>query len=315
MYYIQVIRDAKSPVKNSTDELGTVLKMVAEFDEALDKILASMGKVWLSGSLQTEKDLTSFRSLQTKSKVIHLLETLEGLFNLYHTSLRPQCGVVRQNDMDRAGEINLLQETTFTMDSIGQTIKWLDRSDFSVLQDDQWRTTIPQAELRHATEVVNKGTSDVYTPTSDDEGVRIRHTIAAYIPILKLTRLLIKKMSHWNNTTGDTHPLSQTPPGQLAILRYTARHLISYVSSIVYSTEMTELNPDGFNPVPLRIAAQTAAHLIRIIVGYLGTECKINQVAHQESKDWCKLWQYQFSIAAVIFHTRYQNAFFHLMQV
>ncbi|KAA1101901.1 hypothetical protein PGT21_032740 [Puccinia graminis f. sp. tritici] len=186
------------------------LKVLSEMDESVDQIKASADSVWESHTPTQDsdpeniEDLTVHRCLlvvsHCKSVLIELSRTIES-YERFFSVLVLSDGTISEADQP----VDYLQE--FRKESIpraierelewiGNLIGWLALSNLAVLED-EWRSMVSTIDETLADLLDFSNASSI---NEDPEKATIKRQIEAFIPLVKLSRVLLNKLCRSTNS-------------------------------------------------------------------------------------------------------------------
>ncbi|OAV94084.1 hypothetical protein PTTG_11977 [Puccinia triticina 1-1 BBBD Race 1] len=268
------------------------LKALKEVEGVVDHIFTSMTSFWLPSDPAEMgpanlPDVTSYRGEFTQTKMLDLMESLSGLFQIYggvlHISMR-----VSDMRVGHYGWRKLINDTHIMRDYIDDVVKWLGLSDLGVLQE-EWRTMAQEAD--HL--IQDLGSLPVFKSYQ-----RLQQD---FLSLVKISRLFYKTISKANKTK--SHPISEMPPIQLA------KFIHATLTSGVPQALMTTFEIP--NPMNHAVGMETPSLLncfrgpIKILNEYLDDQASnptsTPAQSHHEFLEWYTIWKEQFKLAVTRF--------------
>ncbi|KNF01729.1 hypothetical protein PSTG_05156 [Puccinia striiformis f. sp. tritici PST-78] len=285
-------------------QLREALKTLSEMEDSVDRIKSATDSVWEDTIVSVEniEELTVNRSLQLvahcKSALIELSRTIESFERFFHVLvISPLDGKIYDSDQP----LDYLQE--FRKESIPRSIQrelksiqilinWLAQSNLVVLQQD-WRSMVDTIDDT-VNDLVDFG--NLSAIKDDPNKLIIYNQIHALIPIAKLSRLLLNKLS--KPTNSEPRLISTISLENLERLRCTTGSM---------STDLNDILNTFDTPRPHDIT------LTRAINTLVHSSRTINSILHHHfldypdqdsiriSRTWSQLWYSEFDIAVISF--------------
>ncbi|EFP77301.1 hypothetical protein PGTUg99_027990 [Puccinia graminis f. sp. tritici] len=137
---------------------------------------------------------------------------------------------------------------------------------------------------------------------SGPEAEKVQHLCRESIPIVKLTRLLLNKMSRPTNS--EVHPISLMEPRNLIALTHSTRMLAIDLHDFVESIHIFDPHPDLFNQEPVENIEEAVEETLQIINGFLEEYSDPNDENFSNRwRDWYERWRDAFDLAVERFQT------------
>ncbi|WAR52486.1 hypothetical protein PtB15_1B928 [Puccinia triticina] len=275
-------------------QLWSICQTLFQIDTILDQINALItAPIWTPTQplhISSNKDSSTMSgfSSSVKEKVLAVFKQLARHFSLYYIRL--------PLSEDSKNQIEIRNSLKSSVRYVGQCIEvavdQFSRTEIRTFQS-MWQSLVSKMDetLSYTAEAL---TQEANSP----QAVRIQQLYREAILMIKLSRLLLNKMS--KPTNSEAHPISRMSSRyHIALMQST--HMLAYdINDYVQSIGIFDPHPDTFNQEPAENIEAAVAETLKIINSFLdGQDSETsNQHSNQRWKDWYKRWREAFDMAA-----------------